>query len=189
MRHIPIILLIQFLIFSCTQKTETKDETSTDTLEGIEKLNPEGRTTDLQVTNEMMETGDSLLLPTFEIEVTLSDSAKKKMTADGETIIVKAYLTGQPKDSVDIELTELGELFLGTPQIELDRPGIARFDKINISKKTYEALVDKDFEILINIYSGRRSSENNLLDAELLQGPASTVTGKRHILNAKLIRE
>jgi hypothetical protein len=189
MRQIIVFFVIHIVVFGCTRNTETQDKNVTTLDNGIDSLNPKGETTSLHVTNEMVEIGDSLLLPTFEIQVTLSDSAQKKMTDDHESIIVKVYLSGQPKDSADVELTELGELFLGTPQIELNKPGIARFDKINISKKAYESLVDKDFEILINIYSGRRSSENNILDAELLQGPVSDVTGKRHVLNAKLIRE
>jgi hypothetical protein len=177
------------MVFGCTSKTETQDKSATRLETGVDSLNPKNKTTIHQETAKMVEMGDSLRLPTFEIEVTLSDSAQKKMALNHETIIVKAYLSGQPKDSADVQLTELGELFLGTPQIELEKPGIARFDKVIISKKAYESLVDKNFEILINIFSGRRSSENNLLDAELLQGPVSDVVGKRHVLNVKLIRE
>lgn len=179
MRLIFGIWFVQFLIYGCTSKPETKVENT---------IAPEADTTTQQDTGAMLEVGDSILLPAFEIEVTLSDAAQKKILVDEETIIVKAYLSGQPKDSAAIE-SEMGLLFLAEAQVELDGAGVARFDKVNIPKEVYETLADKDFEVLINIYSGRRSSEYNILNADLLQEPISRVTGERHILNAKLIGE
>jgi|SRR6478736_6373027 len=185
MRPIPILFLIHLLIFSCTQKTETKEATLDS---GIDQ-SLQGKETTPPLTGGMIENGDSMLLPPFEIEVTLSDLAKEKLNADKETIIVNAYVSGEPKDSIDIQINEMGLLNLAANEIELDKPGVAKFDKITISRKAYEALANKDFEILINIYSGRRSSEYNLLNAEILQEPLSAVAGKRHVLNAKLIKE
>lgn len=182
MRQISFLFLFQILILGCTQKTEKKNDAASTEL-------PSGEAAIEPLTNEMKDNGDSLLLPPFEIEVALSDAAQMKMTADKETIIVNAYLSGEPKDSIDVQINEMGQLNLAASEIELDKPGIARFDKINISKKAYETLANKDFEILINIYSGRRSSEYNLLTADILQEPVSIVSGKRHVLNAKLISE
>ena len=180
MRLIFGILFVQFLIYGCTSKPETKVENS---------IPPEADTTTQQDTGAMLEVGDSILLPAFEIEVTLSDAAQKKILDDKETIIVKAYLSGQPKDLAAIEVSEMGLLFLAEAQVELEGAGVARFDKVKLSKEAYEALADKDFEVLINIYSGRRSSEYNILNADLLQEPISRVTGERHALHAKLIGE
>ncbi|HMR58722.1 MAG TPA: hypothetical protein PLM56_16880 [Cyclobacteriaceae bacterium] len=180
MRLIFGILFVQFLIYGCTTKPETKVENA---------IPPEADTTTQQDTGAMLEVGDSILLPAFEIEVTLSDAAQKKISYDKETIIVKAYLSGQPKDSAAIEVSEMGLLFLAEAQVELEGAGVARFDKVKLSKEAYEALADKDFEVLINIYSGRRSSEYNILNADLLQEPISRVTGERHALHAKLIGE
>lgn len=180
MRLIFGILFVQFLIYGCTTKPETKVENA---------IPPEADTTTQQDTGAMLEVGDSILLPAFEIEVTLSDAAQKKISYDKETIIVKAYLSGQPKDLAAIEVSEMGLLFLAEAQVELEGAGVARFDKVNVSKEAYEALADKDFEVLINIYSGRRSSEYNILNADLLQEPISRVTGERHALHAKLIGE
>ena len=175
MRLIFGILFVQFLIYGCTTKPETKVENA---------IPPEADTTTQQDTGAMLEVGDSILLPAFEIEVTLSDAAQKKISYDKETIIVKAYLSGQPKDSAAIEVSEMGLLFLAEAQVELEGAGVARFDKVKLSKEAYE-----DFEVLINIYSGRRSSEYNILNADLLQEPISRVTGERHALHAKLIGE
>ena len=180
MRLIFGILFVQFMIYGCTSKPEAKVENA---------ITSETDTATQQDTGAMIEVGDSILLPAFEIEVALSDAAQKKILDNKETFIVKAYLSGQPKDSTAIEVSEMGLLFLAEAQVELDEPGVARFDKINIPKGAYEALADKDFEILINIYSGRRSSEYNILNADILQEPISKVIGERHVLMAKLIGE
>lgn len=134
--------------------------------------------------------GDSLLVPSFEILIELDEKANHKMISQSETIIVSAELFGTPKDSVDSSLlTELGELYLATPTIELDKPGVAKFDNIRISKTSYEALADRDFIVLINVFSGRKSSNDNLLNCEMLQEPISKVAGKTHSLKGKLIYE
>lgn len=69
MRLIFGILFVQFLIYGCTTKPETKVENA---------IPPEADTTTQQDTGAMLEVGDSILLPAFEIEVTLSDAAQKK---------------------------------------------------------------------------------------------------------------
>jgi hypothetical protein len=83
----------------------------------------------------------------------------------------------------------LRELGLGAPEIELDKPGIAKFEKIKISKRAYQDLADKDFTVLINVASGRKSSGDNLLDCGIVQEPISKMVGKIHSLKGKLIRE
>lgn len=137
-----------------------------------------------------IEVGDSLQVPTFEITIELDEKAEKKITDQHETIIVQANLFGTPKDSVDPKLvTEMGELFLALPRVEISKPGIAKFENVKISKKGYEALADKDFIILINVFSGRKSSSDNLLTCDILQEPMSNVIGKPHVLKGKLIYE
>ena len=96
--------------------------------------------------------GDSILIPDFEIEVSLSPKAEKKLKEDNETVIVSAMFSGTPKDTLSNEYQFMG-----------------------ISVKNY--------------FSGRRSSENNILDVEILEDKMSVVKGKKYILKGKLIGE
>lgn len=135
------------------------------------------------------ENGDSLTIGEFEIEIVLSDAAEKKLNAAGETIIVQAYLSGIPREGLNIEVDEMGEMYLGEPRVELSGTRVARFENLNISRSSYEALADKDLNVLINVFSGRRTTDLNLLDCEILEEPMSAVIGRRHVLKGKLIGE
>lgn len=177
MRQISWTILTLILV-CCSSKQEPKSPNLK--LDSVEAIN----SVDFAII------GDSLQLPSFQIQIDLDEKAEQKIIDQKETIIIQADIFGTPKDSVDAELlTELGELYLATPRIEIDKPGIARFDKIRISRKSYDALSDRDFLVLINVFSGRKSSADNLLHCEILQKPISEVVGKTHTLKGKLISE
>lgn len=131
--------------------------------------------------------GDSAEIPSFEIEVELSEKAEKELKNKKESIIVAAYFSGIPTDTT--KYMEDGEYAIGTHNIELTNTGTAKFEKIKISKNMYESLASKDIQVLINIYSGRRSSNMNLLDCDILQKPISQVRDQKFILKGKLIGE
>ncbi len=134
------------------------------------------------------EAGDSLVIPTFEIEVSQSAKARQLLTKQQETTIVAAYLSGDPRDDRDRD--DIGMMPLADKQIELtDGNRIARFEGLKFSKKDYGKLADKDIHLLINVYSGRKSSGDNLLDCGLLDLQASQFMNKRFVLRCQLIAE
>jgi hypothetical protein len=170
----PIFLFyVGVVVLSCSPKSKKeKNVMGTDT-----------------TAHSVTRAGDSIVFPGFEIEVALSEQARRSLSQANETIIVQAYLSGVPEDSTNVELNEMDQLDLGSPRVEIYQPGVAKFGQIIISKKKFEALKDKDFEVLINVFSGRKSSELNLIEVEVLQEPLSKVQGKRHLLKGKLISE
>lgn len=133
-------------------------------------------------------TGDSIEVPMFEIEVKLAPRAEKKLKDDHETIVVQAYFSGIPTDTTGEQYREEGRIPVGSQKVELTQPGVARFEGIKISKTDFESLANKDFEVLINIYSGRKSIDLNLLNCDILAEPISKVRGQRHTLNGDLIQ-
>jgi hypothetical protein len=142
---------------------------------------------DSELLNTFTQNGDSITIPEFEIEVDVTDDAEVALEGSDESIIVQAYITGIPKDNANVELTEMGEVYLADTNVELTDSRIARFKKVNIAKKSFDNLADEDFQILINIFSGRRSANVNILDCDILQEPISVVRGRRHTLPCKLI--
>lgn len=178
MRKIDLIILVLALIMlDCSSKQENK-------------LTEKALSPNTQGGVDFTAVGDSLVVPSFEIQIDLDEKANRKITSQNETIIISADFFGTPKDSIDSDvLTELGELYLATATIELAKPGTAKFDNIRISKIGYEALADKNFIVLINVFSGRKSSNDNLLSCEILQEPISKVVGKTHTLKGSLIYE
>lgn len=132
---------------------------------------------------------DSVVLPGFEIKVQLSKRAEDTLKALHELVIVKAYFAGVPKDTTSEEYMEMGQLGIGDHEIELKEDRLAKFTHITLSRKDIESLRDRNFEVLINVFSGRRASEVNLLNVDIVQLGIDSMAGKRFILNGKLIGE
>lgn len=134
------------------------------------------------------ENGDFIVIPAFEIEVANSRQADQLLSAQGETIIVSANFWGEPKSESDMD--ETGQLQLAGQDIELKGDTrVAKFSGIRFSQNAYRKLRDKDFWVLINVISGRKSSEDNLLDCGLMELKASQFAGKRFLIGCKLIEE
>ena len=129
---------------------------------------------------------DSVVIPAFEIELKLSEKAEAKLKNDNETIIVAAYFSATPNENL---LDEDGDgiyAFL-TYTIELSDKRLARLENLKFPKNIYDLMDDKDIVVQINVYSGRKSSEYNLLDCTAPGAPISEFKGKRHIVTGKLI--
>jgi hypothetical protein len=131
--------------------------------------------------------GDSLIIPSFEIEVNLTPKADKKIKENKETIIVAAYFSGKPKDTTSKEYRNDGKIFVTSAKIELNDARIAKFEGVKFSKTLYDSLASKDIQLLVNIYSGRKSTQDNLLNGGFLSEKMSNVKGKLLPMKAKLI--
>lgn len=132
---------------------------------------------------------DYVKLPTFEIEIELSDKAEKKLKNSNETIIVQAYIRGIPKDKENEDYIEWGYIDVGQKQIELDSKRIACFSDIMIPNYQVDKLENLNVEVLINVFSGRKTSQFNILDVNILQEPINDIKGKKFTLKGKLIEE
>ncbi len=130
---------------------------------------------------------DSLVVPPFEIEILLSNKAQERIVSKDETIIVDVFLAGTPKDPSKVELEDDGTFFVGFSKKEIAFGQIATFDNLKFPRRIYEQLADKDLDLSINVYTGRKSSPDNLIDCEFLSGKISSVINTRKTLVGKLI--
>ncbi|MEZ0611856.1 hypothetical protein ACAW74_25310 [Fibrella sp. WM1] len=131
--------------------------------------------------------GDSVVIPPVTIAVQLSPKAEAKLKAHKETVIVAAFFSGTPKDTTSQEFLESGEMGVKDQKIELTTGRVATFEHLKFARKDYDALANKDIRLLVNVYSGRRSSPDNLLDCGIVEGPMSDLRGKRLPITGKLI--
>lgn len=132
--------------------------------------------------------GDSLVFPPFEIEVLESAKAAAAMKKKKETVIVFAGFAGDPINPKDAD--EIGEMAILNKEIELTGTSrIARFEGLKFSKKQLDRLKDKDIRLLINVYSGRKSSEDNLLSCGIVDAKASNFRYHRFLVGCPLITE
>ncbi len=103
-------------------------------------------------------------LPPFEIQITLSDSAKQKLAGAGETIKGNIHFDG---DGLALPGDNRGPsraVFLGNYEFEIQRPGAIRITNATISAKAYSRLSETNWHLTINVASGRRAFTNNVLD-------------------------
>lgn len=131
--------------------------------------------------------GDSLIIPSFEIEVSLSPKAEAKLAADKETVIVSATFSGVPKDTTSQDYLNFGDIDFLDSDIELSSSRLAKFENIKFSKSLYDSLADKDIHLSIDVFSGRRSTKDNLIDCSGIQDKMSNIKGKRFTVTGKLI--
>lgn len=102
---------------------------------------------------------------------------------------VENYIIITPKDKTSDEYDKFGKIDIGSSKVELLDERVAIFKNVKISKKAFDMLADKNFEVLINVFTGRRSSPSNLLKTDFMQERIDSIKEERHILKGKLINE
>jgi len=128
-------------------------------------------------------------IPGFSVAVTYSQKAMDTLTSSKETVIVAAYLTGSPKPGTPKSLIHQGAVGLGDSTQEITPGATATFSKISLDPKVLSYVDSQGPQLLINVYSGRKSSPNNLLDCGIYDGPLKDVQGKSIPIACKLIGE
>jgi hypothetical protein len=152
-------------------------------------LGPSEKSNGSKDSNYLKILGDSVEIPPFEIEVSLSPKAEEKLKEGKETVIVVAYFTGKPKDTTLSEYKDNGEILVTSRKIELAELRKAKFEGIKFSKGLYDSLSSKDISLLINVFSGRRSTDNNLLSCGIIEQQMSKLKGTSYTIKGRLIEE
>ena len=125
------------------------------------------------------EKGPQLPVPTFQIRVTLSDSAAKKLRDAHETIKVAVWFDGDGDSRPGEYTAPMRPVVLSRGyDFELDQPGVVSVDHATVSQEAFNRLTDKDYYYTINVYSGRHAFENNILGGGFADGHISEATKK-----------
>ena len=128
--------------------------------------------------------------PGFDVAVKLSPKAKAELTTKGETVVVSVSLEGAPKPGTPKKYVgEDGQVMgLGDQTVEVIPGSTARFSKLQANKEAL-AWVQGAPGVLINVYSGRKASKDNVLDCGIYEGPLSTIADSVVPITCKLIGE
>jgi hypothetical protein len=127
----------------------------------------------------------------FGVNVQLSEAASKNLIDNKETIIVSGDFTGHPKQGTETRYLDIksGDVVLGDVKQEI-RPGeTAIFDQLNLNRDALARIESQSPHILINVYSGRRSSKDNLLDCDYYDGSFESVRGRTIDIRCQMIEE
>lgn len=125
----------------------------------------------------------------FTVEVTLSDKARATFDKSGESVIVAAAYFASPKPGIDPrDVDEIGQVDLGRREIELPGAGTARFDGRAVAKDKLGLIADAP-QVNINVYSGRKTSDDNLLNCDMFQDSVKLAASKPIQLHCALLTE
>ncbi len=129
-------------------------------------------------------------VPGFTVTVTYSQKAMAMLLAGKETVIVVGYLygfpiQGTPKQDVD----HVGQIDMGEVKKEIAPGATATFDRVKLNQPMMKWMDSQGPQLLINVYSGRKSSPNNLLDCGIYEGALKAIQGQIVPIACKLIGE
>ena len=134
--------------------------------------------------------GPTVQQPGFDVAVRLSAKARALLIAKSETIVVSVSFEGGPKPGTPRQYVgDDGQVVdLGGREVEVAPGATARFGNLEANKAAL-ARVQGAPAVLINVFSGRKSSKDNLLDCGIYEGPLSTVADSVVPIDCKLIAE
>jgi hypothetical protein len=122
----------------------------------------------------------------FTVDVSLSPKAAAELSARKEAIIVSAMYEGNAiaaKQKYEVD----GPLGLGDEQVIIPAAGgraVITGGKVIVKRIGWV----KRFDVLINVYSARRSDPNNLLDCGIFEDSVKKAQEKPIPISCKLIR-
>jgi hypothetical protein len=127
----------------------------------------------------------------FTVDVQLSEAARKKLIDSKETIIVAGYFTGHPTQGTEVRYLDIksGDVVLGDVKQEIYPGETAIFNEVNLNPDALSRIDSEGPHILTNVYSGRRSSKDNLLDCEDYDGSFDSIRGRTIVIRCQLIEE
>ena len=190
MKTLALAILLG-LFLACNNNPAKTDNTDSTDKSAVQDLSSAPANEDKTIAGEKDDLGfiiigDSVIVPPIEIELKLSAKAEAKLKADNETVIVRLMLSGIPKDDISEEMKNEIYGLLTCPR-ELTDERLVRFENFKFPKSLYDLMEDKDMNVIINIYTGRRSSEDNLIDCNDIYKTISEVSEERQIISGKLI--
>jgi hypothetical protein len=125
----------------------------------------------------------------FSISLKLSDKLKTELGAKNETIIARASYYGDPSDAGGSEVDEMGQIQLGDEELEFAPAD----DTILVTGSTVPAaklaLITGGAKVNVNVFSGRKSSEDNLISCDFIDGPVAELTAQPTEISCGLITE
>jgi len=134
----------------------------------------------------------------FNVEIKLSPAARERLTSQRESLIATAEYFGYPTAQAQAQHVPGSEnpwLTLHRAQVELedtqlDGTPTARFPAVTLDPKQLASTEAPGTpQVNINVYSGRRSSSDNLLDCGMFQDTLEIAVRTPIEVSCKLISE
>jgi hypothetical protein len=128
--------------------------------------------------------------PDFAVAVSLSPKAAARLAKPKETVVVTADFYGDSNGKAPRMENPVGQIVLAPSQKdEIKGAGVARFKGPKYDKNRLADIDANGFQVLINVFSGRHSSPDNLLDCDFFQDKITVAARAPIPIHCKLIGE
>ena len=123
----------------------------------------------------------------FQVKVELSELAHASLMKRNESIVVIAYYGGYATPDHMDKADNVGEVSFGDERVEIPQPGVATLSGVKYEAEKLDWVKDKKLMLLINVVSGRKSSEDNLLDCDIFHDEVAQAIKNGVQIKCKLI--
>lgn len=129
------------------------------------------------------------------LQLLVSPKAEALLQKTGETIVITAQYYGQPAEKaartapVAALLDEMGQIPLGSEQIELKKERSATLTGQSLDAGRLKFVESDGPRLMLNVFSGRRRVKNNLLYCEPFDERLKKAAGELIGISCKLIGE
>ena len=119
------------------------------------------------------------------VKVHFDPAAAKALAKRGELVILSGYFYGAPAPKATLKADEMDQIYLGGEEYTIWPVDQTVTFGQTLAKAPLDQVVDPSLNV--NIYSARRTSEDNLLDCDIVDDTLKVLGTADHVLNCKLI--
>lgn len=105
----------------------------------------------------------TMTLPAFSVRVELSEAAARELGETGETVLVAAHFDGPGEPIPGEHVGPWRDVYLGRAEREMEGAGVVHFSDVEVAVEDHERLETENFYVTLNVMSGRRAHDLNLL--------------------------
>lgn len=126
----------------------------------------------------------------FTVDLVLSPRAAAELQRRNEGITISTYYSGMPKRAYVRHADDnTGELDMGSHEVTVPgRAGPVIIPETALNRRRL-GWIDGSPQVLVNVFSARRSGQNNLLDCGIVNGDLPAIAGRSHRVLCRLIGE
>lgn len=122
---------------------------------------------------------------TVTLHISFDAASATKLQGSGEMIIVSSYFWGDPATGNVLPVNEMGQLYLGAEQATV----WPNEQTISIGHSLIGGPIGnvETPMVNVNVYSARITSDDNLLDCGIVDGPTDALSKSTQEISCKLI--
>lgn len=140
--------------------------------------------------NFRLNSSDTISVPSFKLELHLSDSVKSLIEQIDAEISIHVMFKEIPKDSSNEDYLNYGDILIGDHLVIVNKGETSiTIDDAFVLKSELDLLVDPNFEVLINLTAFSDQRVGNLISSTTIQEPINTMAGKTFDIDIKVIGE